>query len=300
MHATNPKGLIYLKPPPFTYSAPQSLQEALSLLGEHGDEAKALAGGQSLVPLLALRLARPAALVDLGGLSELDFIRPENGEVAVGAMTRERTAERSGTIRAEVPLLAESLPFIGHAAIRNRGTIGGSAAHADPAAEIPAVALAVDAEFVAVSARRGSRRIPAAEFYQGFFTTALEPDELLIEVRFPSAGPDTVVAFQEAARRHGDFAMVAAAAAVRVQAGRIEDVALALAGVSDTPVRCPEAEQAIRGAAPGPEVIEEAAALAAAPLTPPSDLHGTSVYRKHLAGVLVRRALASSLEAQGQ
>jgi carbon-monoxide dehydrogenase medium subunit len=275
------------------------LEEALSLLGEYGDEAKALAGGQSLVPLLALRLARPAALVDLGGLSELDFIRPEIGEVTIGAMTRERTAERSGTIRAAVPLLAESLPFIGHAAIRNRGTIGGSAAHADPAAEIPAVALAVDAEFVAVSARQGTRRIPAADFYQGFFTTALEPDELLVEVRFPSPGPGTA-AFEEAARRHGDFAMVAAAAAVRVEAGRIENVALALAGVSDTPVRCREAEQAIRGATPGPEVIEEAAALAAAPLTPPSDLHGTSVYRKHLAGVLVRRALARSLEAQVQ
>jgi carbon-monoxide dehydrogenase medium subunit len=295
--ATHAKGLISLKPPPFTYWAPESLEEALSLLGQHGDDAKALAGGQSLVPLLALRLARPAALVDLGGLSELDYIRADNGTVAVGAMTRERTAERSATIRSAVPLLAESLPFIGHAAIRNRGTIGGSAAHADPAAEIPAVAMAVDAEFVVVSARGGERRIPAAEFFEGFFTTALAPDELLVEVRFPAAGPETAAAFEEAARRHGDFAMVAAAAAVRIQDGRIADVRLTLAGVSDTPVRCREAEDAVRGVAPSREVVAEAAALAAGPLSPPSDLHGTSAYRKHLAGVLVQRALTRSLEA---
>jgi carbon-monoxide dehydrogenase medium subunit len=285
-----------LKPPPFSYCAPESLKEALSLLAEHGDEGKPLAGGQSLVPLLALRLARPAALIDLGGLSELDYIRGENGGVAVGAMTRERAAERSRTIRSQVPLLAQALPFIGHAAIRNRGTIGGSAAHADPAAEIPAVALAVDAEFVAVSARGGERRIPATEFFQGFFTTALAPDELLVEVRFPAAGPGTVVAFEEAARRHGDFAMVAAAAAVRVRDGRVDNVRLALAGVADTPVRCREAEEVVLGAAPSSQVIEEASALAAEPLTPPSDLHGTSAYRQHLARVLVRRALTRSLE----
>jgi carbon-monoxide dehydrogenase medium subunit len=289
-----------LKPPPFTYCAPGSLEEALSLLSEHGDEAKPLAGGQSLVPLLALRLARPSVLIDLGGVSGLDYIRVENGQASVGAMTRERTAERSATIQTEVPLLAESLPFIGHAAIRNRGTIGGSAAHADPAAEIPAVALALDAEFVARSAGGGERRIPAAEFFQGFFTTALEPDELLVELRFPTAGTGGAVAFEEAARRHGDFAMVAAAASVRVQDGRIDDVRLALAGVSDTPVRCREAEQAVLGAAPGDEVIAEAAALAAGPLTPPSDLHGTSAYRQHLAGVLVRRTLTRSLEGLGQ
>ncbi len=211
-------------------------------------------------------------------------------------MTRERTAERSGTIQSQVPLLAKALPFIGHAAIRNRGTIGGSAAHADPAAEIPAVALAADAEFVAMSARGGERRIPAPAFFESFFTTALAPDELLVEVRFPVAGAGTVVAFEEAARRHGDFAMVAAAATVRVEDGRVEHVRLTLAGVAGTPVRCFEAEQAVHGAAPSRQIIEAGSALAADSLTPPSDLHGTSAYRQHLARVLVRRALIRSLE----
>jgi aerobic carbon-monoxide dehydrogenase medium subunit len=283
-----------LKPPPFTYLAPDSLEEALSQLAEHGDEAKPLAGGQSLVPLLALRLARPTVLIDLGGLSELAYIRADNGHVAVGAMTRERAAERSEIIRSGVPLLAEALPLIGHIAIRNRGTIGGSAAHADPAAEIPTLAMALQAELVAASASRGRRTIPATEFFQGFLTTALEPDELLVEVRFPVAAPGTVVAFEEAARRHGDFAMVGVASAVLVRDGSVADARLALAGVSDAPLRCHEAEQVLAGSAPSMAVIEEAASVATSPLTPASDLHGSSAYRKHLARVLIRRALLRS------
>ncbi|MBO0727983.1 MAG: FAD binding domain-containing protein, partial [Acidimicrobiaceae bacterium] len=176
-----------MKPPPFEYFAPRSKDEALSLLAEH-EEAKVLAGGQSLVPLLALRLARPSALIDLGTVPGLEYIRRNDGHVAIGAMTRERVAERSDVVASDVPLLADALPLVGHVAIRNRGTVGGSAAHADPSAEIPAVALALDAEFVAASA--GSERtIPAAEFFQGFFTTSLEPEEVLTEIRFPVAGP---------------------------------------------------------------------------------------------------------------
>ncbi len=279
-----------MKPPPFEYFAPRSRDEALSLLAEHED-AKVLAGGQSLVPLLALRLARPSALIDLGAVPGLDHIRRENGHVAVGAMTRERVAERSRVIISDVPLLADALPMVGHVAIRNRGTIGGSAAHADPSAEIPAVALALDAELVAVSARGGERTISADEFFQSFLTTALQPDELLVEIRFPLMGEGTGVAFEETARRHGDFAMVGAAAAVRVVDGTFTDVRLSLIGVSDTPVRCREAEQALAGTPFAPAAVEDAAELASRTLTPPSDLHATSAYRKHLARVLLRRAI---------
>jgi aerobic carbon-monoxide dehydrogenase medium subunit len=283
-----------LKPPPFTYLAPQSLEEALSMLAEHGDEAKPLAGGQSLVPLLALRLARPETVIDLGGVPELAYIRADNGHVAIGAMTRERVAERSEIVRSKVPLLADALPLIGHVAIRNRGTIGGSASHADPAAEIPTMAMAVQAEFVAASAARGTRTIPAAEFFQGFLTTALEPDELLVEIRFPVAPAGTMVAFQEAARRHGDFAMVGVATSVLVRDGSVADARIALAGVSDMPLRCHEAEEVLTGSPPSVGAIDEAASVAAADLTPGSDLHGSSAYRKHIARVLVRRALLPS------
>jgi len=278
-----------VKPPPFEYFAPRSTEEALSLLAEH-DEAKVLAGGQSLVPLLALRLARPTALIDLGTVPGLDYIRRDDGHVAVGAMTRERAAERSDVIASGVPLLADALPLVGHVAIRNRGTVGGSAAHADPSAEIPAVVVALDAELVVASAR-GERTIPAADFYQGFLTTALEPDEVLTEIRFPVPASGTGVAFEEAARRHGDFAMVGAAASVRVEDGKYADARLVVMGVSDTPVRCREAEQALVGASAGSGAADEVAAVAAQQLSPPSDLHGTSAYRKHLARVLLRRAI---------
>jgi aerobic carbon-monoxide dehydrogenase medium subunit len=288
-----------VKPPPFAYFAPDSAEEALSLLAEHGEDGKVLAGGQSLVPLLALRLARPSALIDLGAIPGLDHIGRQDGYVAIGAMTTERTAERSQVIMSDVPLLAEALPLIGHVAIRNRGTIGGSAAHADPAAEIPAVAVALDAAFVTQSARGGYRTIPAAEFFQGFLTTALEPDELLTELRFPTMEEGTGVAFEEAARRHGDFAMVGAAAAVRLADGDFANARLVLIGVSDAPLRCREAEQALVGAACRDEVIEEVATLATRSLEPPSDIHGTSAYRRHVAKVLLQRAINRASSATG-
>jgi carbon-monoxide dehydrogenase medium subunit len=278
------------------------LEEALTLLAEYGDDATLLAGGQSLVPLLALRLAYPSALIDLSAVDGLDYIRRDNAHVAIGAMTRERAAERSDVVRESVPLLAAAMPLIGHIAIRNRGTIGGSAAHSDPSAEIPAVAVALDAEMVARSSARGQRTISAADFFQGFFTTSLEADEALVELRFPVAQPGTGVAFEEATRRHGDFAMVGAAAAVRTDGGRIADGRVVLIGVSDTPVRHAEAEAVLTGAEPTTEAFEASGALAADSVTPPSDLHGTSAYRKQLVRVLVRRALAKaaqrSLEAR--
>lgn len=249
------------------------------------------------MPLLALRLAYPSALIDLSTVDGLDYIRRDNGHVAIGAMTRERTVERSDVVRADVPLLAAAMPLIGHIAIRNRGTIGGSTAHADPSAEIPAVAVALDAEMVVRSNARGQRSISATDFFQGFFTTALEADEALVELRFPVAQPGTGVAFEEATRRHGDFAMVGAAAMVRTEGGRIADGRVVLFGVADTPVRHAEAEALLAGAEPNTEAFESAGALAADSVTPPSDLHGTSAYRKQLVSVLVRRALAKA--AQG-
>ncbi len=291
------------KPPPFDYRSPDSLEEALALLAEHGDEARPLAGGQSLVPLLALRLARPEVLVDIARVRGLDGISRTDGHVEIGATVREAVAERSGDVKDSVPLLAAALPLIGHPAIRSRGTVGGSLAHGDPAAELPAVALATGAEMVATSAA-GTRTIPAAEFFVSYFTTALEADELLTSVRFPVALPGSGSAFEEAARRHGDFAMVGVAAMVTLSDGVLGEVALTMTGVADTPVRVTAAEAALRGAPVGPAGVDpaalgEAAAAASGAIDPPSDLHGTSAYRRHVAGVLVRRAVTTAAAGAG-
>jgi aerobic carbon-monoxide dehydrogenase medium subunit len=273
-----------VKPPQFVYVAPTSLDEAVSALAEHGEDAKVLAGGQSLIPLLSLRLARPTALIDLNGVAELSSIAV-NGMTAIGAMTRHRAVERSADVAKQVPLLAAAIPYIGHVAIRTRGTIGGSLAHADPAAELPAIALALDATFEATSTR-GTRTISAADFFVGYFTTALEAHEILTKVTFPNAAPGTGVSVQEMARRHGDFAMVAAAASVAPGG----DVRIALINVSDRPVRAVEAEAAMRQGAP----IDEVAALAARDLDPTADLHASAAYRRSVAQVLVRRALTEA------
>lgn len=280
-----------MKPPPFEYSAPETLEEALTLLAELGDDARPLAGGQSLIPLLSLRLARPSHLIDLAGIADLRSIRAEDGHLVVAAMVRESSAERHDEVRRYAPLLAEALPLIGHPAIRSRGTIGGSLAHADPAAELPAVALAVDAELVAESLERGRRSISATDFFTGFFTTALQPDEILTEIRVPVPAEGTGSAVEEVARRHGDFAMVGAAAVVRLADGKVASARVVLTGVSSSPHLATEAETVLVGAEPSPEAFAEAAAQAAGGLTPPADVHGSSNYRRHLAGVLIRRTL---------
>ncbi len=280
-----------MKPPPFDYSAPTTLDEGLALLKEHGEDARPLAGGQSLVPLLSLRLARPSHLVDLAGISELGSISVEDGHLVLGAMVRERSAERSLDVHRLAPLLAEALPLIGHPAIRSRGTIGGSLAHADPAAELPAVALLLDAELVAQSHDQGRRIIKAADFFAGFFTTALKPDEILTAVRIHPPASGTGSAIEEVARRHGDFAMVGAAAMVRVKDGRIVDARIVLTGVSDVPVRAREVETILGGAEPTQDAFAAAAEEAASALSPPADLHGSSAYRRHLAAVLMKRTL---------
>ena len=288
-----------MKLPYVEYEAPATVAEAVGLLAEHQDEASVLAGGQSLIPLLALRLARPAVLIDINGLGELSGVSTADGWVAVGAMTREYVAEESAVVADAVPLLAAALPLIGHEAIRSRGTIGGSLAHADPAAELPAVALALGAEFV-VRSQSGERVIPAAEWFEGYLATSRRADEILVEVRFPAAGPDTGAAFQEVARRHGDFAIVGLAASLTFAGGAISDARLAFSGVADVPVRAAGAEEFLAGMRPSPELFAEAARRATAGIEPPADLHGSSEYRKKVAATLVRRGLQAAADRAQQ
>jgi aerobic carbon-monoxide dehydrogenase medium subunit len=284
-----------MKLPPFDYEAPKTVSETVELLAEHDDEASVLAGGQSLIPLLALRLARPAVLIDINGVAELSGISATDGWTAIGATTREYMAEESERVADAVPLLAAALPLIGHEAIRSRGTIGGSLAHADPAAELPAVARALDAEFV-VRGPSGERVIPAAEWFEGYLTTSRRPDELLVEVRFPTAGPGTGVSFQEVARRHGDFAIVGLAASLTLSDGAISDARLALAGVAEVPVRAAAAEELLVGERPSAELFDEAARRATGDVDPPDDLHGSSDYRKTVAAAIVRRGLREAAD----
>jgi len=284
-----------MKLPPVEYEAPTTVAEAIELLAEHGDEASVLAGGQSLIPLLALRLARPEVLIDINRVDELSGVSAANGHVTIGAMTREYVAEESGTVADTLPLLAAALPLIGHEAIRSRGTIGGSLAHADPAAELPAVARALDAEFV-VRGPSGTRVIPAAQWFDGYLTTSRRPDELLAEVLFPAARPGTGVSFEEVARRHGDFAIVGLAASLVLSGGVISDARLAFAGVSDVPVRATAAEDLLAGERPSAELFDEAARRATEDLDPPADLHGSSDYRKTVAAAVVRRGLRAAAD----
>ena len=282
-----------MKLPPVEYEAPTTVAEAVDLLAEHLDQASVLAGGQSLIPLLALRLARPEVLIDINGIGDLSGVSASGGWVAIGSMTREYVAEESETIADAVPLLPAALPQIGHEAIRSRGTIGGILAHADPAAELPAVARAHDAEFV-VRGREGERVVPAAQWFEGYLTTSRRPDELLTEVRFPVAGPGTGASFGEVARRHGDFAIVGLAASLTLSDGKISDARLAFAGLSDVPARAAAAEDLLVGERPSAELFGAAARRATADVDPPADLLGSSGYRKTVAAALVRRGLRAA------
>lgn len=293
-----------MKPVDFDLHQPAALGQALDLLAAYGDEAKVLAGGQSLVPLLNFRLARPEHVIDIGRIGGLDGVHAagpagpdahaEGPLVAIGTMVRQSHAERSALIAARCPLLASALPWIAHPPVRTRGTIGGSLAHADPAAELPAVAVALGATFIAARAG-GTRAIGADRFYQGYLTTALAPEELLTEIRFPAAAPRTGAAFTEVARRRGDFALVGCAAQVTLEGGGIADARICLSGVAAVPVRCAVAEDLLRGQ-PLEAALAAAAEAAAAGLNPPADLHASAEYRRHLATVLVRRTLTQAHE----
>jgi carbon-monoxide dehydrogenase medium subunit len=282
-----------VKPAPFEYRSPESVEEAVALLAEHGEDAHVLAGGQSLLPLMALRLARPSLLVDVGRIAGLGALSVD-GDLGVGATVTQRAVERSAEVAERCPLLHQAVPFIAHPPIRTRGTIVGSLAHADPAAELPAVAAALDARVVL--RRAGGERVVAAEdFFLGYLTTARRPDELVVEVRFPTVAARTGTAFVEISRRHGDFALVACAVAVTLDdGGRVSEARVALAGVDTVPVRGRRAEAALLGRTPGAQAWNEAAAEASADLRPLSDLHATGAYRRHVAGVLIGRALAGA------
>jgi aerobic carbon-monoxide dehydrogenase medium subunit len=288
-----------MKPAPFSYHRPDTLAEAVGTLAAFGDEAKVLAGGQSLVPVMALRLGRFGHIVDLGRVSALTYVRDGGGSVAVGAMTTHAAAGRDLLVAGSVPLLARAIPFIGHFQIRNRGTVGGSCAHADPAAEIPAVAVTLDAEMEAAGPER-TRRIPAAEFFASAYTTTLEPDEVLTALRFPVWPGRTGSAIREFARRSGDFALAGALCAVTLDAGgRIERAAIGLLGLGSVPVRALQAEQAITGAAPGDLDMTEIGLLAVADTDPPDDVHATSAYRRRVGAAMAAQALTAAVaEAQ--
>ena len=280
-----------MKPAPFELEVASSVEQALALLAETHREVKVLAGGQSLVPLMNFRLARPDVLVDLNRLLELQYIREQNGGLAIGAMTRQSALERSPLVARLAPLMAAALPFVAHAPIRNRGTLGGSLAHADPAAELCTVGLALDAQLVARS-DRGERVMSVDEFFLGPFTTSLRSEELLTEVRLPPFPRGAGCAFDEVARRRGDFAMVGVAAVVHLdREGRVDLARLAYTSMGPTPLRAPRGEMALLGATPEPGVLARAAAEAMTDLDPTDDQHATRGYRLHVAQALTTRVL---------
>jgi aerobic carbon-monoxide dehydrogenase medium subunit len=284
-----------MKPPPFAYAAPDTVEEAVGLLAEHADaEPRVLAGGQSLIPLMNFRLAKPGYLVDLRNVAGLSGIRREGDVLVIGAMTKMAEVERSPEVAVAAPLVTEAVGLVAHAPVRNSGTVGGSLAHADPAAELPAVALALDADLVAAGPG-GTRVIPAAEFFTGPYSTALAADEILTEIRLP-VWPGGH-AFTEFSRVHANFAVVAVAALVELDGDgdgggdRIRHAALALAGVAPTPVRATAAERALAGATADPGTIRAAADAAAASLSPAGDLHASPETRRGLARTYLRRGI---------
>ncbi len=284
-----------MKPPVFEYVAPLSTEEVLAELARHGEEAKLLAGGQSLMPILNMRLATPRRLIDLNRVARLAYIEERDGGVALGAMTRQRAVEKSPLIARRVPLLADAIPWVGHFQIRNRGTIGGSLAHADPAAELPAVAACLDAQLI-VRGPRGERTLVADQFYTTYLTTTLEPTEMLVETWWPALRPQTGYAWLEFARRHGDYALVGVAAAVTLHDESVADARLALTGVGGRPVRAREAERHLVGETLADHVLAAVAEAVRQAIAPESDIHATAEYRRHLAGVLAVRALRLAAE----
>jgi carbon-monoxide dehydrogenase medium subunit/6-hydroxypseudooxynicotine dehydrogenase subunit alpha len=276
-----------MKPARFEYDDPRALDEALDLLAEHGDTAKVLAGGQSLVPLLNFRLARPDRLVDINHVAELDYVRA-NGSLRIGALTRHAALEREPGAG---PLLTRALRFVGHAQIRNRGTVGGSVAHADAAAELPVAFTALDARYH-VRSQRGSRTLGSDDLFVTHMTTSLEPDELLVEIEVPATAAGSRYAFVEFARRHGDFALGGAAVVLRTDAdGTCERAAIALLSAAPTPLRARAAEEWLAGNTVDERTAAEAAARAVADARPRDDIHGSPEYRRALIEALVRRAL---------
>lgn len=285
-----------MKPAPFAYIAPDSLDAAVAALAEHGSDAKVLAGGQSLIPVMNFRLAQPAVLIDLNRITSLDFVRRDGAGLRVGSMTRQSRVEHDPDVRQLSPLLHAAMPHIAHPQIRNRGTIGGTLAHADPAAELPAVVVALGGHLRLVSGR-GERRVAADEFFSGLFTTALEPDEIVAEIELPANAPRTGCAFLEIARRHGDYAQVGLAATLQLaEDGSCAAARLVYLSVGDRPMTASGAAALLVGERPSTELFRAAAEHAAGEeIEPTTDIHASADFKRHLAAVLARRALETAL-----
>jgi len=279
-----------MKAPRFAYARPASIAQALALLAEHKDDARVLAGGQSLVPMLNFRVAAPKVLVDVNRIGALAGIKVAKDHVRIGALTRHVELERSEEIARHLPLLSQAMPYVAHPAIRNRGTFGGSCALADPAAELPACALALDATFV-LAGKKGERRVAAKDFFKGLYATALKPGELLVAAEFPRAKAGYVSAFGELARRHGDYAMVGVAIHGSTKGGKFSQLRVAFFGVGDRPVRAAQFERALDGEAATPTAVEGALAKLDADLQPRADLQASAATKLHLAKVITGRAL---------
>ena len=290
-----------MKPPSFKYFAAQNVEEVIALLAEHGDEARVLAGGQSLVQEMNARRTRPRVLVDLNRVPGLDFVQNANGSLLLGSMTRTSTVERDAPIAVSLPLLAEAAARVGHVAVRNRGTVGGNVAHADPAANLPPVMLVLDAEFT-VRSENGERVVAAADFFKGAHITALEPTEFLTDLRLAKPPPGAGSAFVEISRRVRGWGLGGVAAVVSLaDDGTVANARIGLSGMAQTALRANEAEDAMRGRNPSVETWTAAAEAAVRTLNPPADIHASSEYRRHLAGALVRRALAvAGARAEGR
>lgn len=285
-----------MKPPAFQYLRPTSLSEAVDMLASAGEDAKVLAGGQSLVPMLNFRLLKPTALIDINRISELDFIHEDEAGLRIGALTRHRVTQTSPIIAKRFPVLTEAMQHVAHLAIRNRGTIGGSVSHADPAAELPLLMTLLNAK-IKLTSKSGTRELSPSEFFLGALTTALEEGEILTEIELPYLPDNTFWGFEEFAQRSGDFAIVGAAVTLTINAGNCDECRIAVLG-SETPIRIPDAERMLVGPSPSAEVVTAAAELASEAAEWNSDLHATAEFRKQLVRTLVARALKSALDRQ--
>ena len=287
-----------MKPPSFDYVLADTVEDALSALASLGPDAKILAGGQSLVPMLNFRLLRPTTLVDINRIAGLSFISDEAQAVRIGALTRHHQLETSPVIAAHLPVIAEAMKHVAHLAIRNRGTIGGSLSHADPAAELPMMAVLLDAKLTIASAA-GKRTVAARDFFVDALTTDLRDGELLTEIEIPKLAPQSGWGFEEVSRRGGDFALAAAAAILTLRGGTVTEARIAVMGVGKTPLRMPAAEAMLAGHAVSPDLLEQAAEAVRAAVEPETDLHASADYRRHLIGVLTQRTLADAWRRAG-
>lgn len=282
-----------MKPSPFQYFCPTTVAEALQLLARHGDAAKVIAGGQSLIPMMNFRLAKPEILIDINRLAELDFHRVEGQALHIGALARHSALLASSTVRQACPLMSEAYRFVAHCTVRNRGTLCGNLCHADPASEMPAVMLACGATMV-LRSERGERLVSAADFFQGLYATAVKPDELLVEVRIPIPAKGIGHSFKEVSVRKGDFALTLVASLMRVQGGLIKEAMLAYGGISDRAQRFGDIEKSLIGTAPSETLFAKVAANVATLIDPPADIHADREYRRDLVRTLTVRALTEA------